>query len=147
MSSVCAGRSSAPDSTSSPERASIAFSQLAVLIAGMGVSLSSSALLTVCTLGIIPVIVVPVAIQAKVVMKFAERANESLASAGQTASETLLQLRTVAAFGLETRRIENFGQELALPFQQDVRKGIAMFRCARPTHAPSHATPAPRTAA
>ena len=108
------------------ERASIAISQIAVLIAGMSVSLSSSALLTVCTLGIIPLICVPVVIQAKVVMKFAERATASTVAAGQTASETLLQLRTVAAFGLEASRIEHFGRELTMPFKQDVRKGIAL---------------------
>ena len=84
----------------------------------------SSALLTVCTLGIIPLICVPVVIQAKVVMKFAERATASTVAAGQTASETLLQLRTVAAFGLEASRIEHFGRELTMPFKQDVRKGI-----------------------
>ena len=32
---------------------------------------------------------------------FSERANAAFVSAGQTASETLLQLRTIAAFGLE----------------------------------------------
>ena len=45
-------------------------------------------------------------------------ANAAFVAAGQTASETLLQLRTVAAFGLEERAVERFAVELRLPLAQ-----------------------------
>ena len=101
----------------------MAFSQVAILVAVLYISFEASWMLTLCLFGTIPLIVLPVAIQAKVVQKFA---NASIVAAGQTVSETLLQLRTVAAFGLENRSVERFHEELALPLKQDVRKGIAL---------------------
>ena len=107
------------------ERAMLAISQLAVLIGGLYVSFAASWKLTLSIFAIIPLIVVPVAVQAKVVMGYSEKASASMTAAGSTASETLLQLRTISAFGLETRSIDRFSEELNLPYQHDVRKGLA----------------------
>lgn len=108
------------------ERAGIAVSQVAVLVFGLYMSFSASWQLTLCLFATIPFIVLPVAIQAKVVQGFSERATAAFVAAGQTASETLLQLRTIAAFGLEQRSVERFQEELRLPYVQDVRKGVAL---------------------
>ena len=108
------------------ERAGLAAAQLAVVVAGLGLALSASWLITLCIFVVIPLTVVPIIIQAKVVMRFAERANAAIAAAGQTATETLLQLRTVSAFGLERSAVERFALELQLPFTQAVRNGVAL---------------------
>ena len=108
------------------ERAGIAISQLAVLIGGLYISFDSSWRLTLCVFVIIPLTLIPVIAQAIVVKKYSERAAEALVAASSTASETLLQLRTVASFGLERHAMARFADELLLPTQQDVRKGIAL---------------------
>ena len=108
------------------ERAGIAVSQAAVLIFGLYISFSASWHLTLCLFATIPFIVLPVIVQAKVVQGFSERATAAFVAAGQTASETLLQLRTIAAFGLEQRSVERFQDELRLPLVQDIRKGVAL---------------------
>ena len=73
----------------------------------------------------------PVAVQAKVVGRYAERANASLVRAASVASETLLQLRTIAAFGLEARAVDAFTAELSLSYKQDVLKGASSSRAMR----------------
>jgi len=108
------------------ERAGIAVSQLAVLIGGLYISFDASWLLTLTIFVIIPITLLPVIAQAVVVKKYSERASEAAIAASATASETLLQLRTVAAFGLERHSIARFAEELELPQQQDVRKGVAL---------------------
>ena len=108
------------------ERASIALSQSVVLIGGLYIAFDSSWALTLVIFAIIPVIVMPVAISAKVVGKYSDAAAKATVDAGRTASETLLHLRTVAAFGLEQGRIAQFGDELAPVVAHDVRKGIAV---------------------
>jgi len=97
-----------------------------VLVAGLYISFSASWQLTLSLFAVIPLIILPVVVQAKVVQQFSERATNAFVAAGQTASETLLQLRTIAAFGLEQRSVERFEAELRLPFAQDVRKGVAL---------------------
>ena len=108
------------------ERAGLAAAQLAVMAAGFGLALSASWIITLCILIIIPLTAIPIVVQATVVTRFAERANAAMAAAGQTATETLLQLRTVSAFGLETAAIRRFSRELELPHTQAVRNGIAL---------------------
>ena len=95
-------------------------------MAGLYISFEASWQLTLCLFATVPFIVVPVAVQAKVVQRFSERATASFVAAGQTASETLLQLRTIAAFGLETRAVDRFAGQLSLPLMQDTRKGVAL---------------------
>ena len=108
------------------ERASIALSQVVVLVGGLYISFDASWKLTLVIFGIIPLIVLPVAVSAKVVGKYSEAAAQSTVDAGRTVSETLLHLRTVAAFGLEGARIAQFGAELAPVLRHDVRKGLAV---------------------
>jgi ATP-binding cassette subfamily B (MDR/TAP) protein 1 len=108
------------------ERAGLAVSQIVVLVAGLYISFSASWQLTLSLFAVIPLIILPVVVQAKVVQQYSERATDAFVAAGQTASETLLQLRTIAAFGLEQRSVERFEAELRLPFAQDVRKGVAL---------------------
>jgi ATP-binding cassette subfamily B (MDR/TAP) protein 1 len=74
--------------------------------------------------GIIPLIVVPVAVQAKIVAKFVEASAASFVDAGRSVSEALTHLRTIAALGLENNRINAFSELLVLPYTQEVRKGI-----------------------
>ena len=108
------------------ERASIALSQVVVLVGGLYISFSASWKLTLVIFGIIPLIVLPVAVSAKMVGKYSEAAAQSTVDAGRTVSETLLHLRTVAAFGLEGARIAQFADELAPVLRHDVRKGLAV---------------------
>ena len=108
------------------ERASIALSQVVVLVGGLYISFSASWKLTLVIFGIIPLIVLPVAVSAKMVGKYSEAAAQSTVDAGRTVSETLLHLRTVAAFGLEGARIAQFAEELAPVLRHDVRKGLAV---------------------
>ena len=108
------------------ERASIALSQVVVLVGGLYISFDASWKLTLVIFGIIPLIVLPVAVSAKVVGKYSEAAAQSTVDAGRTVSETLLHLRTVAAFGLEGARIAQFAAELAPVLHHDVRKGLAV---------------------
>ena len=93
---------------------------------GLYISFDASWKLTLVIFGIIPLIVLPVAVSAKVVGKYSEAAAQSTVDAGRTVSETLLHLRTVAAFGLEGARIAQFGAELAPVLRHDVRKGLAV---------------------
>ena len=97
-----------------------------MLVGGLYISFSSSWALTLVIFGIIPLIVLPVAVSAKVVGKYSEAAAQSTVDAGRTVSETLLHLRTVAAFGLERARIAQFAGELAPVLRHDVRKGLAV---------------------
>mmetsp|Transcript_107740 Transcript_107740/g.186982 ORF Transcript_107740/g.186982 Transcript_107740/m.186982 type:complete len:1153 (-) Transcript_107740:217-3675(-) len=106
------------------ERASLALSQAVVLIGGLYVSFDASWQLTLVVFAIIPLIVVPVIIQAKVVAKFVEASQSSFVDAGRHVSEALLHLRTIAALGAEDNRIEAFSSLLVLPYRQDVRKGV-----------------------
>jgi len=108
------------------ERASIALSQAVVLGAGLYIAFDSSWHLTLVVFAIIPLIVLPVALQAKVVGKYSARATECIVDSGRLVSETLLQLRTVAAFGLEVDRLARLSDGLDFPMRQEVRKGVAI---------------------
>ena len=64
------------------ERASIALSQVVVLVGGLYISFDASWKLTLVIFGIIPLIVLPVAVSAKVVGKYSEAAVQSTVDAG-----------------------------------------------------------------
>lgn len=106
------------------ERASIALSQLVVLVGGLGISFAASWELTLLVFGIVPGIAVPIALQAKVVARFAEQAAKASVDAAARATEMVLNIRTVAAFGLERHSLELFARGLDLPTKQDIRKGL-----------------------
>jgi ATP-binding cassette subfamily B (MDR/TAP) protein 1 len=107
------------------ERASIVVGQVVVMVAGLGVAFSTSWELTLIVFIIVPLIAVPVAIQAKVVAKYAEQAANSTVDAGNRAAEVILNIRTILSFGLEAHTMEKFAEELALPMKQGIRKGVA----------------------
>lgn len=106
------------------ERASLSLSQAVLMIAGLYVAFTASWELTLVVFGTIPLIVGPVAIQAKVVAKTVEASQRSFVDAGRHVSEALLNLRTIAALGVENNRLEVFSDLLVLPYRQDVRKGV-----------------------
>eukprot|EP00933_Yihiella_yeosuensis_P040399 TRINITY_DN34698_c3_g1_i1.p1 TRINITY_DN34698_c3_g1~~TRINITY_DN34698_c3_g1_i1.p1 ORF type:complete len:644 (+),score=101.86 TRINITY_DN34698_c3_g1_i1:216-1934(+) len=107
------------------ERASIAVSQIVVVVGGLTVALMASGQLTLLVFIIVPAIAVPVILQAKVVAKFAERAANSTVDAGNRAAEAVLNIRTIAALNLETHSVAKFSEELELPMRQGIRKGVA----------------------
>merc|ERR1719469_158257 len=107
------------------ERASLALSQGVVLIGGLYVSFSASWQLTLVVFAIIPLIVVPIAISGKFVARFADASNVSVVDSGRTVAECMQHLRTVASLCAEENRAQHFAELLALPEQQDIRKGVA----------------------
>jgi ATP-binding cassette subfamily B (MDR/TAP) protein 1 len=106
------------------ERAFLSLSQITIIVAGLYVSFTASWRLTLVIFGIVPLIVIPVVIQAKVVAKYVEASSSSFIDAGRNVSEALLHLRTIAALGLEHERMNTFSDLLVLPYTQEVRKGI-----------------------
>eukprot|EP00966_Prymnesium_polylepis_P015741 363541-Prymnesium_polylepis.1 len=60
------------------------------------------------------------------VSKYAERATTSLVDAGRTVNEAMMNLRTIAAFGLHQERSGAFARQLELPLKQDITKGVAI---------------------
>ncbi|KAL1511308.1 hypothetical protein AB1Y20_006113 [Prymnesium parvum] len=108
------------------ERASAALSQMVVLGAGFYISFAASWALTLVVMGSVPLIVLPIAIATAKVGKYAEAATKAAVEAGSTVSETLSNMRTIAAFGLQDERRGTFARQLDLPLKQEVRKGVAV---------------------
>ena len=75
--------------------------------------------------GIIPLIVAPIAVTGAYVAKVAEAAQESLVKAGGIATEAVLHMRTVRAYGIEAAVSRKFDDFLELPERQAIRKGLA----------------------
>ncbi|KAJ1456855.1 P-loop containing nucleoside triphosphate hydrolase protein [Pelagophyceae sp. CCMP2097] len=96
-----------------------------IVVGGLTISFMASWELTLVTLTIIPLIVLPIALTATYVQKVAEAANESLRRAGGVASEAVLHVRTVRALGVEQLVSKKFDNFLELPERQAVRKGFA----------------------
>ena len=92
---------------------------------GLGISFDASWRLTLVTLGIIPLIVAPIAVTGSYVARVAEAAQESLVRAGGIATEAVLHMRTVRAYGIEAAVSRKFDDFLELPERQAIRKGLA----------------------
>merc|ERR1719409_1388121 len=73
---------------------------VAMVVVGLGISFDASWRLTLVTLGIIPLIVAPIAVTGSYVARVAEAAQESLVRAGGIATEAVLHMRTVRAYGI-----------------------------------------------
>mmetsp|Transcript_120236 Transcript_120236/g.335450 ORF Transcript_120236/g.335450 Transcript_120236/m.335450 type:complete len:469 (-) Transcript_120236:19-1425(-) len=108
------------------ERASIALSQVMLLIAGLYISFSASWQLTLFVFVIIPLLVLPTAIQARVVGRASKRSSDAVVETGRLVAESVLNLRTVAAFGLEGNRAARLSVELGVLLRLSVRKGIVL---------------------
>ena len=96
-----------------------------IVVGGLGISFDASWRLTLVTLGIIPLIVAPIAVTGAYVAKVAEAAQESLVKAGGIATEAVLHMRTVRAYGIEAAISRKFDDFLELPERQAIRKGLA----------------------
>jgi ATP-binding cassette subfamily B (MDR/TAP) protein 1 len=107
------------------EKMSVLLAQIVLAAAALYVSFEASWILTLIIFGTVPLIVVPTLIQAKVVARFSQRNTESLVRAGRLVSETVLNIRTVSALGLQHHRVVEFSEGLVLPLQHAIRKGIA----------------------
>ena len=79
--------------------------------------------MTLVMLGLFPIIGMSFGAQMAVVNGAAASAIEASNQAGALASQALLNIRTVAAFGLEAHVSENFAEKLDVPLQQYIRKG------------------------
>ena len=107
------------------ERASLALSQLVLVGGGLYMSFDASWQLTLVLFATVPAIVLPLALQGKLVARFSERASLALVRAGSHVSESIVQLRTVRAFGLETAVAGRLEKDLEFAMRADTKKGIA----------------------
>ena len=107
------------------QRLALSVAMFVIVVGGLGLSFDASWRLTLVTLAIIPMIVAPIAVTASYVAKVAEVANQSLTRAGGVASEAVLHIRTVRAYGIEDVVTAKFDDFLELPERQAIRKGFA----------------------
>ena len=107
------------------QRIALSVAMVVIVVGGLGISFDASWRLTLVTLGIIPLIVAPIAVTGAYVAKVAEAAQESLVKAGGIATEAVLHMRTVRAYGIEAAISRRFDDFLELPERQAIRKGLA----------------------
>ena len=107
------------------QRIALSVAMVVIVVGGLGISFDASWRLTLVTLGIIPLIVAPIAVTGAYVAKVAEAAQESLVKAGGIATEAVLHMRTVRAYGIEAAVSRKFDDFLELPERQAIRKGLA----------------------
>ena len=107
------------------QRIALSVAMVVIVVGGLGISFDASWRLTLVTLGIIPLIVAPIAVTGAYVAKVAEAAQESLVKAGGIVTEAVLHMRTVRAYGIEAAISRKFDDFLELPERQAIRKGLA----------------------
>jgi len=107
------------------QRIAQSLSMIVIVLGGLAVSFEASWQLTLVTLGIIPLIVLPIAVTASYVQKVVEAAATSLDAASALASEAVLGVRTVKAFGMEAAIAAKFDECLAPPERAAAKKGLA----------------------
>jgi ATP-binding cassette subfamily B (MDR/TAP) protein 1 len=105
------------------EQTATSLAQCVTLLVGVGVALYQSWQMTLVMLGMIPIIVASFAVQQSVVMGASQKAADASNQAGSIASQALLNIRTVAAFALESLSIHIFTTYLEAPKEQTIRKG------------------------
>jgi ATP-binding cassette subfamily B (MDR/TAP) protein 1 len=98
-------------------------SQTVALLVSLGVALSKSWIMTLVMLGMLPIIGLSVTLQASFAQEASGAAAKATNDAGNVASQTLLNIRTNCAFGLEQVSIDRFVSFLVEPMEQSKRKG------------------------
>ncbi|KAJ8598401.1 hypothetical protein CTAYLR_003017 [Chrysophaeum taylorii] len=94
-----------------------------IVVGGLAVSFDASWRLTLVTLGIIPIIVLPIVATAAFVSKVGD--DDALNAASALASEAILGIRTVRALNLEHHIAADFDECLKRPEQAAIAKGVA----------------------
>jgi len=98
---------------------------LACLAVGLVGAFLASWELALIVFALIPLIAAGIAAQNAVVGAAADESADQLNLAGDVVSETVRDMRTVAAFGLQGNFVDVFGKLLLLPLEQSYRKGLA----------------------
>jgi ATP-binding cassette subfamily B (MDR/TAP) protein 1 len=80
--------------------------------------------MTLIMMGLIPLITLGYAIQEKLVSGNTEETMQATNEAGAIVSQSLMNIRTVTAFGLEDYSLLAFGSYLIVPLQQYTKKGV-----------------------
>ena len=106
------------------ERASTSASQMVTFAVSFAIAFWECWEMTLVMVGLFPLIGAAFAIQHSFVSQAAGAAMESTNEAGQVASQTLLNIRTINAFGLERIALDQFESKLVKPLQQFIRKGM-----------------------
>lgn len=106
------------------ERAATSVSQVVTLTVALVLAFVQSWEMTLVMLGLFPVIGLAFGIQHAVVTKSTGQALEAINVAGSVVSQTLLNMRTINAFGLESISLSIFQKNLIEPLNQFVKKGM-----------------------
>jgi ATP-binding cassette, subfamily B (MDR/TAP), member 1 len=105
------------------ERASTSCSQLVTFAVAFAVAFYQSWEMTLVMVGLFPVIGAAFALQHKFVTSAAGASMTATNEAGSVASQTLLNIRTINAFGLEMISAAAFEKHLVEPLKQVIKKG------------------------
>ena len=105
------------------ERASTSVSQLVTFAVAFAVAFYQSWEMTLVMVGLFPVIGAAFALQHKFVTSAAGTSMTATNEAGSIASQTLLNIRTINAFGLEMISAAAFEKHLIEPLKQVIKKG------------------------
>ena len=106
------------------ERASTSVSQAVTFIVSFAIAFYQSWEMTLVMIGLFPIIIAAFALQHKFVTSSAGSAMNSTNEAGSVASQALLNIRTINAFGLEKVLAKSFEERLVEPLKQFVKKGF-----------------------
>jgi ATP-binding cassette subfamily B (MDR/TAP) protein 1 len=105
------------------ERASTSVSQIVTLIISFAIAFSQSWEMTLVMIGLFPLIGASFALQHKFITQAAGASMTATNEAGSVASQTLLNIRTINAFGLEQMSLLSFQKHLIIPLEQFITKG------------------------
>ena len=106
------------------ERASTSVSQIVTFIVTFVISFIECWEMTLIMIGLFPLIGVAIMLQQKFVTSAAGSAMTETNEAGSVVSQTLLNMRTINAFGLERVSVSLFAKNLVGPLEQFIKKGF-----------------------
>ena len=106
------------------ERASTSVSQIVTFIVSFAIAFYQCWEMTLVMIGLFPLIGAAFSLQHKFVTSAAGSAMSATNEAGSVASQTLLNIRTINAFGLEMMLAKSFEEHLIVPLQQFIKKGF-----------------------
>ena len=92
---------------------------------GLALMLVTSRILTLITLGAVPLIAVFATIYGVFVAKISEKYQAALAAASEVAQETLSSIRTVRSFAREDHEIERYASRVRTSFGLGAKRGAA----------------------